>query len=430
MGKGQRFYKRDKYGKFAEDDSRRGLPGVGAARLPYDQSPMYGIAASDVDDASDRLYAAVRNEHIKEGDWYWMTPEGDISGRTLNRILRTQLERDRYVAWINGTDDDRNELAEHWGDQRFAADKLEEINMRGHVVDMEYTDQWNDQIAKQQAKHDTLTKGPKDADVTPDYLRRMQDFSERFDVFHQCIETTRKDLTTRDLAWTIRHCPQTIDKIAVDRNAHKLSKRDSDWVLQHLDNPDKNRRLAIIRLNLSDDMKDRILHSDDPSDRSGLALRSDLTLEQKQALFDDKDEYVRENSVRWMDKERFQEAASDPSPRVRAEVARNDFATKQILSQLSDDPDPNVRWAVTFNDNASTETIDKLAGDKETTVAETAVINKNVSEEKLQKILDTETRKSVREHAAVALEAKQQHTDYWTVLSQGRDAWAHRLNRN
>lgn len=430
MAKGQRFYVRDKDGRFAHDPNAAGRPTTGHMGMPYsaEDSKEYQLAAYDVDNASDRLNAAARNETIREGDQYWQTPEGNISDQTFKRIFHgSQLEQDRYVAWINGNDQDREELADQWGDPEFAAGKIEEIDMRGHVNSIDHVDFWNDDIAREQEKTTGLTKGPKDADVDPEYRRRMDDARQHYDLATQAGIVNDTSRTGRELAWAIRHNPAAIDMVATGVNARKLTKRDADWTLNHLQHPEKNRGQAISELNLSDDMKDRILHSDDPYDRYSLALRADLTMEQKQQLFQDPDTHVRAASVQWMPREEFTAASFDPSPEVRQQVALSEYADKPTLRRLAKDNDTTVRRSVAFNERTDGETLAGLTRDPDKEVAKAALISDNTPRATVEDYLKTSPQGELRRVAAISLTARNNNTDYYTALERHSDEWKRML---
>ena len=73
--------------------------------------------------ADQRLNHYAQTDILRPGDPCWKTPSGYVSMDSYHKVLDNGgLESDRFFIYVNGSDEDRRNLKQHWDDKEWLAD--------------------------------------------------------------------------------------------------------------------------------------------------------------------------------------------------------------------------------------------------------------------------------------------------------------------
>lgn len=91
---------------------------------------------------ADRFSYSVQNSVARPGEPCWHTPQGYVSMTSYHAILDAGgPASDRYFIYVNGTDEDRRELSQHWDDRDWLRGRADECEPEatGRATDLYVT---------------------------------------------------------------------------------------------------------------------------------------------------------------------------------------------------------------------------------------------------------------------------------------------------
>lgn len=91
---------------------------------------------------ADRFSYSVQNSVARPGEPCWHTPQGYVSMTSYHAILDDGgPASDRYFIYVNGTDEDRRELSQHWDDRDWLRGRADECEPEatGRATDLYVT---------------------------------------------------------------------------------------------------------------------------------------------------------------------------------------------------------------------------------------------------------------------------------------------------
>lgn len=89
--------------------------------------------------ADQRLNHYAQNDSLHPGDPCWKTPNGYVSMDSYHKVLDNGgPESDRYFIYVNGSDEDRRNLKQHWDNKEWLADTASdcEPEANGRATDL------------------------------------------------------------------------------------------------------------------------------------------------------------------------------------------------------------------------------------------------------------------------------------------------------